>query len=365
MKKTIKNKQIETKFKTKKDDHHFNYSFESNPTKLSFLEELPISVGSCVSKYNGICLFKSIEGLFVLSYFETLFGKTNLYSYNLIDKKIIHQIKRLKGKGAFINHFLDNINKRDLLLQIISGEDYESINNIYIWNFNNLDCILLLQKIYEKGLVYSASLLKENNQFYLITSNNSGKELSLPLKVFDLNGNKVKEINKIKSDIKYMHIYNDKNLKKNFIVLINNTLCSYDYSTNKLYKTYYDKKGHIDEDTVVINDEKKPVKIMECNFNGEIRIFNFHTGSLLFESRGGGPAFCYWNDNYVFVAENYDRFSLINITSPKVKQYFTGHKSNVYKILKIFHPTFGECLITFEEYQAKLWIIKKDSRKKH
>ena len=51
-------------------------------------------------------------------------------------------------------------------------------------------------------LIYSASLLKENNIFYIIASNNEGGKLSQPLKVYDFNGNKVKEINRIKKKYK-------------------------------------------------------------------------------------------------------------------------------------------------------------------
>ena len=165
-----------------------------------------------------------------------------------------------------------------------------------------------------------------------------------------------------------MDIYYDKNLKKNFIVVIDyKTLCSYDYATNKLYKKYYDKELTIYGETVVINDEKKPVKIIECDFNGYIRIFNFHTGDLLFQNRAGGSGLCYWNDNYIFATERYDRFALIDICSPRIKHYYSKHKNNVCKIIKLIHPKYEESLITFDQYSTKFWIIKKEtpSRKKH
>ena len=85
-----------------------------------------------------------------------------------------------------------------------------------------------------------------------------------------------------------MDIYYDNNLQKNFIIIIDGNLNSYDYTNNKLYKKYQYKKdiykGHIYGDTVIINEEKKPVKIVICDFKGFVNIFNFHTGELLFEN---------------------------------------------------------------------------------
>ena len=88
-----------------------------------------------------------------------------------------------------------------MLLQIVCGDEYNIRNNIYIWNFINLDCILHLKLVYKEGFVYSASLFQEKNELYLILSNNNGKEFSQPLKVFDIKGNKVNEIKSLKRNI--------------------------------------------------------------------------------------------------------------------------------------------------------------------
>ena len=71
-----------------------------------------------------------------------------------------------------------------------------------------------------------------------------------------------------------------------------------------------------------------------------------------------------WNDNYIFASQNYDRFVLIDISSPKIKKYFSGHKNEVNKIMKLIHPKYGECLITIDQYKTKLWIIKNEGSKR-
>ena len=63
-------------------------------------------------------------------------------------------------------HYLDVINKRDLILSISAYE-----NNIKLWNINNFECLLNLQNINKGGCLYSACFLNDNNQNYIITSN--------------------------------------------------------------------------------------------------------------------------------------------------------------------------------------------------
>lgn len=357
MNKSNKNKKI-----NKEEDCYFNYSFKSNPIKLEFFENLPIKINQCDCN-NALCLFKSLEDILVLSYFQCMF-RSCIFSYNIIDKKIIHEIRSFDGEVNHLSHYLDKKNQRDLLLQIICGREYKIQNNIYIWNFSNLDCILFLKSIYNEGLIYSASLFQENNQLYLLASNSDGKELSLPLKVFDITGNKVKEMKSFNRNIEYIDVYFDRKLKKNFIVLIDKTLSSFDYITLKLYKKYYDREFPPYGDTIIIKPEKNIVKIMDCDFNGKIKIFNFHTGDLLFNARAGGYGFCCWNDNYILATETYNRFVLIDVSAPKNKKYFKGHQNPVEKIIKFIHPNYGECLITISKYETKLWIFKKETTSK-
>ena len=100
---------------------------------------------------------------------------------------------------------------------------------------------------------------------------------------------------------------------------------------------------------------------MECDFNGELRIFNFHTGDLIYSNlkRGKFNGFCYWNDNYFFVPTNYKRFCLLNSSSDKNVIYFKGNNSEIYFIVKLIHPKYGECLMTIGDYSIQLWIIEK------
>ena len=103
----MKKYQIEKKI-NKKEDCQFNYSFETNPTKLEFLENLPIEIDSCHYN-NALCLFKSIEDILVLSYFDKYLDR--ILSYNIIDKKIIHIIRGFDEPVNHLSHYLDKKTK--------------------------------------------------------------------------------------------------------------------------------------------------------------------------------------------------------------------------------------------------------------
>ena len=183
---------------------------------------------------------------------------------------------------------------------------------------------------------------------------------------FDLNGKKINEIKNSKYNISVIETYYDKKLNKNFIIVVSNdALRSYDYNGNKIYKKYYYKTNNIIGDTIVINGERNPLKLIECDFNGELRKFNFHTGDLIYSNlkRGKFNGFCYWNDNYFFVPTNYKRFCLLNSSSDKNVIYFKGNNHEIYFIVKLIHPKYGECLIAIGDYSIQLWIIDKKQKK--
>ena len=90
-------------------------------------------------------------------------------------------------------YYFDNSNKRDLILSISDLD-----NNIKLWNIKDWNCLLDLKNINNNGFLCSACLLRYNNQIYLLTSNNDSHNFyfdnSESIKVYDLKGNKQKEL---------------------------------------------------------------------------------------------------------------------------------------------------------------------------
>ncbi len=64
-----------------------------------------------------------------------------------------------------------------------------------MWNIYNFECLLNIEKINKKRELYSACFLNINNNIYIITSNYNWYCKTEPIKVFDFQGNKIKEIN--------------------------------------------------------------------------------------------------------------------------------------------------------------------------
>ena len=64
-------------------------------------------------------------------------------------------------------------------------------NNIKLQNINNNDinCLLNIKNINKRGRLFSACILNDNNNNYIITSNNMNEKIE----IFDFNGNKIKK----------------------------------------------------------------------------------------------------------------------------------------------------------------------------
>ena len=106
------------------------------------------------------------------------------------------------------------MNTRDLILS------YNTRNNLKVFNFKNWDCIISIQNINNVGGLYSSSIFcdKNKNNNYIITSRmNWSNNSSESIKVFDFEGNLIKEIVDLKLSVIHIDIYFDPKLSKNFI----------------------------------------------------------------------------------------------------------------------------------------------------
>ena len=279
-----------------------------------------------------------------------------------MNKKKITELKYAHNEYITnFRYYLDGINKRDLIISASKND-----NNIRIWNFNNWECIHNYTNINNVGWLLSACFLKENNQIYIITSNCNKNGNSENIKVFDLNGHKIKEINNSNEKTYFIDIYYDKILSKNYIIAGNlGHTKSYDYANNQLYHNYNDNDGcsHI---SIIINNNKNIIKLIESSCDGNIRIWDFHSGLLLNKIKISEKALysiCLWNDDYLFVGCSDKTIRLIEINNGLIIKSLTSHDNCVITVEKIIHPKYGECLISqnWGKSSIKLWIIKNNN----
>ena len=153
--------------------------------------QLLISLANDSFAYSGVdntfTVFKSINNLLYLIYSNK---NKSIICYNLINFRKVNEIKN--AHNSYITnfrHYLDNNNRRDLILSISPND-----NNIKLWNINNWEILVNIKNL-KIGNLCSACFLNENNNTYIITNIYYWGDITELIKVFDTNGNKIKEIN--------------------------------------------------------------------------------------------------------------------------------------------------------------------------
>ena len=328
------------KFKYLSNDKiNINYVNYSNPEDIQFFKDITEDSFNTLGINNTFIVFKSINDYDIL-YLIYSNENNSIISYNLIENKKLNIIKNAHNKNVTnFRHYLDKNHNRDLIISI-SKDD----NNIKLWNINKCECLLNIKNINKGGELYSACFLKDNNQIFIIASNKSFGQ-SDPIKVYDIRGNKIKNIDDFNDKIYYIDSYFDHKLCKNYIITGNvSNVKSYDYDTNKIYRKYGNnsKKVHA---SMIITYNRGIIKLIESSWDGFVRIWNFHSGELLRRIKTSNTkiyGICLWNNKYLFIGCEDKTIKLIDLKNLKIIKNFTGHNSEVLSIKKIIHPKYGE-----------------------
>ena len=231
-------------------------------------------------------------------------------------------------------------------------------NNIKIWNVNNWECILNLENANNVGHLYPACFFNKDNKTYIITSNDNPNGISHPIKIFDLSGEKIDEIHNSNEMVLFIDTYYDNNLSKYYIITGNAGFSqSYDYDKNKIYRKYNNNSVF----SFLVNNDNGIIKLITSCSDGNIRIFNFHSGLLLNKIKVSNQilyGICLWNDNFLFTGSKDGSIKLLEIKKGIYVKSFDGHFEQVLTIKKINHSKYGECLIShnWKESEIKLWI---------
>ena len=326
--------------------------------KNYFIKDL-ISDSFCIYWLdNTFTVFTSIDKIMYLIYTNE---KNSIICYDLIDNKKIIEIKKAHNK--FIHNFkyyLDSINKRDLLISISSDD-----NNLKLWNISNFECILNLQNINNIGWLNSACLLKENNKIYIITSNcnNVINAIIESIKIFDLNGCKINEIENSNYKTFFIENYFYDKLNNNYIITGNNGFsCSYDFKMLKIYHKYSDKDNERYNMSIFIQNIGEELNLLETSCDGNIRLWDFHSAELkmkIFINNYPLYAIYLWNNNYIIVGCYDGTIKIIELKSKKIIKSLLLHNNRVLTIKKLNHPKFGECFLSqnADNSHIKVWTV--------
>ena len=307
---------------------------------------------------NVFSVFKSINDIIYLIYTNK---NKSIIINDIINNKIEKEIKYAHNKYITnFRYYLDSINERDLILSI-SAED----NNLKLWNMN-YECLLNIRNINKMGYLISSSFFKYNSSIYLITSNCNWITKPDFMKVFDLKGNKIKDIKNFNDNILFIDIYYDIELSTNYILTGNRGYVqSYDYNSNNIYHKYEDNDNTNDIQShcsLIINDREEIIKLIESCYDGNIRIWNFHSGELINKIKINNWIYgiCLWNNTNLFVGCIDKTIKLIELRRGIITKSLEGHNNRVLAVNKISHPKYGECLLSkgWKDDQIKLWVNK-------
>lgn len=333
---------------------------QKNSLKIKYLSDLTKDSYAHYWLDNVFTVFKSVDNILILIYSTK---QLSIITYNIIEKKKLNEIKKAH-EDYIINfrHFLEN-NKRDLVLSISSDD-----KNVKLWNINNLECLLNLENKKHCGFLYSAILFKDNNDCnnyqYIITCYDQSNHNNEPITFFDMKGNKVKEINESNSRNFYIDSYYDIETDNYYIITGNDGYVkSYNYNSSTVYHEYNDNDNK-DHDSLLINSNEKPIKLIESSCSGEIRIWDFHSGKLLKKIKvcqSWLKGISLFNYEYLFISCKDKTIKILDLTKGDIIQNIEGHYNYVLTLKTIFHPQYGQCLISQGAYedQIKLWVIQE------
>ena len=283
----------------------------------------------------------------------------------MIDKKINTLINNAHPdyiRNFF--HYLDNKNRKDLLLSI-------SIQNLKVWNINTWENILTIQNSndYKNGF-YLGCFINENNNLNILAINKNFSQnfyfhfqFYKEFKIFDLNGINIKNI-LLRVEINYIDCYYDKKISKNYIILGHyNKIRSYDYENHKTYCIYNKSKSKFEDNNeymnIIINDNEEIIKLIASNYE-LIEIWNFNSGTSINRININEKIYSMglWNNKYLFVGGN-GNIKLIDYEKGKIEENKVIKVSynfpTIKYIEKIIHPLYGECLMSICGSLLKLY----------
>ncbi len=350
----IKNNTMQNKEKK----NHNKINFDSKPPiNLKVYKTLTQSSYIRYSLDNCFAAFTTLNDELLLVY-STKFK--SLECFDLIKQKYIKTILNAhNGIITTIRHYCPQKINKDLILTGSNG-DYCA----KIWDIETWECIFNLNKIYSKGNMYSICILFDQYQKETLLFTSSDSDY---VKIWGINGNLIKNINKTNNNEVYLvdTYYDNKEYKYYLITGEMKCVRTYDLNTHQLFRTYSDNNSFSEHVCAFIYTPAKVAgltKLVESEFYGSVRIWNFHNGNMIKKMdicrRIPLISMCLWNENYLLVSCADNTIKLIDFKNNVFIKSFSGHNNEVCTIQKIIHPTHGECLISqgLANEQIKMWI---------
>jgi len=348
-------KKVENKIENKIIPEN-NINFESkSPINLKVFKTLSQSSYILYTLDKTFEAFTTLSGEILLVY-ATKFK--SLECFDLVKQKFQKTVLNAHNSLILIiRHYCPKYLNKDLILSGSNNPDY----CIKIWELPNWVCIYNLSKVYETGNMLAACIHFDEYQkeSFIFASNDYGD-----IKLFDMNEKFIKNINKTENNETFFldTYYDDTELR--YFLISGEMKCvkAYELNTHQLVRTYIDTNSFAEHLSAFLYKNHDVTELVECEFYGYIRIWNFHSGNLIKKieicKRTPLVSMCLWNKNYLFVSCVDYTIKLVDFKNYNFIKSFHGHNNEVCTLKKIIHPNHGECLLSqgLCNEQIKMWI---------
>ena len=283
----------------------------------------------------------------------------NLDIFILLDNKKIKSLNEHKNRITTIKYFINN---KDYSEYLISADlNYKVI----IWDINNNYNIKYNINTKYNDLIGSCLLIftHNNNDNYIISSTcstSNDNDISAT-KIYSLNnGIFIKYINNTNNNkIWYLlSWYNKKNNKYYIIQLSNKKIIINNLLEDELYSELIHQPESYHYSGFIYNNDY----LCSSSTNGYINIWDLYNKNIFKVINTNNCCLVHiiqWNNKYIIVADyNNKCFKIINLENEIIKDIEKQHTGWVKCIKKIYHPKYGESLLSAaDDKTIKLWSI--------
>ena len=332
--------------KLEKKNNHLCYfkKYNTNPNDLSY--KMTISnkitvatgcVGDCIS------VFETFDEQILLAYTAS----NTIQIYDLLKRCELKTLDNIGNRIHKVQHYQDNLKKRDLLLTI-------SETSIKIYDIKDYSNILSINDAHPNKIIYSGNIIFYNNEMYITTT-----PIDDVLKIFNSLGKHIRSFGEIDS-MRFSEVYYSKN--DIYILAGGHEMKVYNFVTGKLFNHYKEEgeglNWHLYGGVVIINGKEI---LFEGDYStGYVKIWDFNEKKLIQKISTGvqlnGGLF--WNDEYVIFSGHDANIKVINIKTGKMEKNLSKHNNQVSGVKKIVIPYFGECLISYG-YNDNIYLWSK------
>ena len=342
-------------------NNKINYKFEKDPNNLKYKYDITNTNDGGYGCNDIFEVFKSYKDNkeYIISPNKDNY---NLDIFILLDNKKIKSLNGHKNNIRTVRYFINNKDYNEYLISA------DKDNLVIIWDItNNYNIKYQINTKYNDD-IYSCLLVfpHNNNDNYIITStcSTSNDNDKSATKIYSLNnGNFIKYINNTNNNNIYYLLswYNKKNNKYYIIQLANKKIIINNLLEDELYSELIHQHEGNHYSGFIYNIDNNDYLCSSSN-NGYINIWDLYNKNIfkvINTNKCNLFHIIQWNNKYIIVADfDNNCFKIINLENEIIKDIEKQHTDSVICIKKIYHPKYGESLLSAAcDNTIKLWSI--------